>query len=117
VFEVVGEIDEDDDDYGQQLIPDNLDRYFWAALKFSVPSQTLTGFEDDSVMTVTCSIDPRAYDHIIFQPHITNPIIVAEVPVEERKPSFETTVTLVNCDRWVDQETNTMFRREQRSTL
>lgn len=107
------------------MVPDargdqyNERRYFYEDIAFDFPPKTVLGFpgtyREGTANSVTAEFDDGQFFAEIY---FTSEISADHPPTEdERLPTFETTATLVHCDRWVTQETSTMYRKEHRSTL
>lgn len=106
--------DHDVDDGGawdSWLISDTGGRYFYKTLEFPLPTQSVFAFPYDSPLHLITDFGAA------ISAYVRDQLIIVPADPVNRAPRYETSVTLVYCDRWVKQETATMYRREERSTL
>jgi hypothetical protein len=94
------------------LLANAAGRYFYKSLECHLPTQSVFAFPHDSPLHFVTKPDD-----LVISTYLRDQLIIAVPDPVNRQPRYETSVTLVYCDRWISQDTSTMYRREERSKL
>jgi hypothetical protein len=103
--------------WNDYLTPDHDGKYFYDYMDFQLPNESVYAFPVDKPAVVKTDWDYSPYAPVYTNVYFRDQFIIDPPDPVVRPPRYETTVTLVDCDRWIKQDTSTMLRREERSRL